>query len=225
MTTVAISPIVIDSDSDYSLETLPTLPAALETAMTQRYRTVLLFGAPGSGKGTIGKALGAIPGFVHVACGDVFRGLDLTSPIGKVFIEYSAKGLLVPDDTTIELWHQHIDALVATRRFAPDRDLLVLDGIPRDAAQAQIMDGYITVERVFHLVCSDENQMFARLRRRALKENRLDDASDEVIRHRWRVYEQESTPILDHYAPEIIARIDAIATPVKVLHDILGRLI
>jgi adenylate kinase len=212
-------------ERDYSLETLPTSPTALAEDITQRYRTILLFGAPGSGKGTIGKALGAIPGFVHVACGDVFRGLDLTSAIGRVFIEYSAKGLLVPDDTTIELWHQHIDALVATRRFAPDRDMLVLDGIPRNAMQAQIMDSYISVERIFHLVCSDENQMFERLRRRALKENRLDDASDEVIRHRWRVYEQESTPILDHYSSEITARVDAIATPVKVLHDILGRLI
>ncbi len=212
-------------ERDYSLETLPSSPAKLSADMAQRYRTILLFGAPGSGKGTIGKALGAIPGFVHVACGDVFRGLDLTSAIGKVFIEYSAKGLLVPDDTTIELWHQHIDALVATRRFAPDRDMLVLDGIPRNAEQARIMDSYISVERVFHLVCSDENQMFDRLRRRALKENRLDDASEEVIRHRWRVYEQESVPILNHYSSEIVARVDAIATPVKVLHDILGRLI
>jgi adenylate kinase len=212
-------------EKDYTLETLPDFPSALEEGMQQRYRTILLFGAPGSGKGTIGKALGAIPGFVHVACGDVFRGLDLTSPIGRVFIDYSAKGLLVPDDTTIELWHQHIDALVATRRFSPDRDLLVLDGIPRNAAQAKIMDSYISVERIFHLFCSDEDQMFARLRRRALKENRLDDASDEVIRHRWRVYEQESTPILDHYAADIITPVDAIATPVKVLHDILGQLI
>lgn len=212
-------------EGDYSLETLPRGTLAQGEEKTQRYRTILLFGAPGAGKGTIGKALGAIPGFVHVACGDVFRGLDLTSAIGRVFIEYSAKGLLVPDDTTIELWHQHIDALVATRRFAPDRDLLVLDGIPRNAAQAGIMDSYISVERIFHLVCSDESQMFERLRRRALKENRLDDASDEVIRRRWRIYEQESTPILNHYAPEIISPIDAIATPVKVLHDILGRLI
>ncbi|MBC8102585.1 MAG: nucleoside monophosphate kinase [Cytophagales bacterium] len=223
MTVVAVAPPV--SEPDYSLETLPSSPAAFEAELAQRYRTILLFGAPGSGKGTIGKALGAIPGFVHVACGEVFRGLDLTSAIGKVFIEYSSKGLLVPDNTTIELWHQHIDALVATRRFAPDRDLLVLDGIPRNAIQAGIMDSYIVVERIFHLVCLDENLMFSRLRRRALKENRLDDASDEVIRHRWRIYEQESTPILSHYSSEIITPIDAIGTPVKVLHDILGKLL
>lgn len=191
----------------------------------QLYRTILLFGAPGAGKGTVGKALGAIPGFVHVACGDVFRNLDITSTIGKSFVEYSARGLLVPDDTTIELWYEHIQSLVATHRFFPDKDLLVLDGIPRNAEQAKIMDRYIKVEHIFHLVCNDEQQMLQRLRKRALKENRLDDASDEVIQRRWRVYEQESQPVLDHYKPDVVQKIEAMVTPVEVLYQILGRLI
>lgn len=191
----------------------------------RRYRTILLFGAPGAGKGTVGKALGAIPGFVHCACGDVFRTLDLSSPIGKVFVDYSSKGLLVPDDTTVALWKDSIDGLVATHRFVPERDLLVLDGIPRNDTQARILDGYIDVQRIFHLVCTDENLMIERLRRRALKENRLDDASDEVIRRRWRVYEEESRPVLAHYPPEIIERIDAMRSPVAVLHDILGHIL
>ncbi len=55
----------------------------------------------------------AIPGFFHCACGDVFRTLDLSSPLGRVFIDYSSKGLLVPDDTTIALWKESIDGQVA----------------------------------------------------------------------------------------------------------------
>jgi adenylate kinase len=191
----------------------------------RKYRTLLLFGAPGSGKGTIGKALGAIPGFVHCACGDVFRTLDLSSPLGRVFLEYSSKGLLVPDDTTIALWHESIQGLVATRRFAPDQDWLVLDGIPRDVNQARIMDSYIDVEQVFHLECSDWERMAQRLKRRALKQNRLDDASDDVIRRRWQVYEAETRPVLAHYPTEMIERVDALGTPIEVLHDILGRLL
>jgi adenylate kinase len=191
----------------------------------QRYRSVLLFGAPGSGKGTMGKALGAIPGFVHCACGDVFRNLDLTSDLGRVFVDYSAKGLLVPDDHTVALWRQSIDGLVFARAFVPERDTLVLDGIPRSVEQARILHQYIEVRRVFHLVCSDEDLMFERLRRRALKENRLDDASDEVIRRRWRVYEAESRPVLDFYPPEIVTEVDAIGTPLRVLHAILGHLL
>ena len=52
-----------------------------------RYRTILVFGAPGSGKGTQGKILGKIPGFFHSATGDVFRSLDLQSEMGRIFWE------------------------------------------------------------------------------------------------------------------------------------------
>ena len=54
--------------------------------MSDRYKTILLFGAPGAGKGTQGKILGQIPGFYHLACGDVFRSLDTTSDLGRKFL-------------------------------------------------------------------------------------------------------------------------------------------
>jgi adenylate kinase len=201
-------------------------PRSAESSEPQRrYRTLLLFGAPGSGKGTVGKALGSIPGFVHCACGDVFRTMDLSSAIGRVFVDYSSKGLLVPDDTTIALWKNSIDGLVTTHRFVPERDLLILDGIPRNGAQARIMDEYIDVQHVFHLVCRDEQLMFDRLRRRALKENRLDDASEEVIRRRWRVYEEESRSVLAHYPADLVEEVDAMASPVAVIHNILGSIL
>jgi adenylate kinase len=190
-----------------------------------RYRTILLFGAPGSGKGTVGKALGAIPGFVHLACGDVFRTLDASSSLGRVFVEYSSKGLLVPDDVTVALWKEYMDSQITLHSFTPERDILVLDGIPRNVAQAKIVEQHIKVERIFHLVCSDEALMFQRLRRRALKENRLDDASEDVIRRRWGVYEEESRPILDFYPANLIQQVDAIGSPVKVIHTILGHIL
>src|SRR5690242_11292693 len=73
-----------------------------------RYKSVLLFGAPGSGKGTQGKIIGTIPGFFHTACGDIFRSLDLNSEMGRVFWEYSSTGQLVPDEFTVKLWKQYI---------------------------------------------------------------------------------------------------------------------
>ncbi|MBC8141087.1 MAG: nucleoside monophosphate kinase [Armatimonadetes bacterium] len=195
------------------------------TTATARYRTVLLFGAPGAGKGTVGKSLGAIPGFLHMACGDVFRDIDLSTPLGKKFIEFSSKGLLVPDDATIALWKVSIDGLVGTHTFRPHRDTLVLDGIPRNVEQAKSIASYVDVRRVFYLVCSDEKLMIDRLQRRALKENRLDDASEEVIRRRWRVYEQETEPVLGFYPASIIERVDAVGAPIKVIHDVLGRIL
>ena len=68
-----------------------------------KYQTFLLFGAPGSGKGTQGKTLGTIPRYYHCACGDVFRSIDTRSKVGKAFLEYSSKGQLVPDEITVEV--------------------------------------------------------------------------------------------------------------------------
>src|ERR1700722_7271429 len=110
-----------------------------------RYKTLLLFGAPGSGKGTQGSILGSIPGFRHVACGDVFRNLRVGSPLGRIFLDYSSRGALVPDDFTVQLWHEHIEGLISLNRFDPDSDILILDGIPRNVAQARLMDNLIEV--------------------------------------------------------------------------------
>jgi adenylate kinase len=189
-----------------------------------KYRTVLLFGAPGAGKGTQGKILGTIPGFYHCACGDVFRNLTIDSPIGKVFIEYSSRGELVPDQPTVELWRQFIDGTTQAGRFRPEEDTLVLDGIPRNVAQAQMLKDTLDVQAIFYLRCTQEKQLVKRLQKRALRENRLDDANIEVIRHRLGVYEMESQPVLDFYGKELVHRINADQTPAKVLFDVLASL-
>ena len=105
--------------------------------MPKKYRTYLIFGAPGSGKGTQGRTLG-------------------------------------------------------THQFKPDFDFLVLDGIPRNLAQADLMDPFIDVRRVFHLSCPDRDRIVTRLKKRAVKDNRLDDANEEVIHQRLDTYHQES---------------------------------
>ena len=80
--------------------------------------------------------------------------------------------------------------------------------------QARLLEDTIDVVKVIHLVCSDMSKMVERLRRRALKENRFDDASDEVIRKRLAVYERETRPVLDCYAPDRIAKVDATMTQI-----------
>lgn len=186
-----------------------------------RYRTILFFGAPGSGKGTQGKILGKTPGFYHCACGDVFRSLDPASELGAEFLEYSSKGKLVPDEITVRLWHESIRKTVESGKFRPDRDYLILDGIPRNVAQAALMEDLIEVRRVFHLSCPDRDKLVARLKKRALRDNRLDDANEEVIRHRLATYDSESKPMLEHYSSVKRHDIDATMTPLEVLHGII----
>ncbi len=187
-----------------------------------RFRTFLILGAPGSGKGTQGKVLGSIPRFHHLACGDVFRSLDTRTPLGQKFVEYSSRGELVPDDVTVALWRANIKQHVEAHNFKPEIDFLVLDGIPRNVEQARHMEQDIEVLKVFHLSCPDRTELARRLRKRALKDNRFDDASDAVIQNRFATYEAETKPILDYYAGDRIVNIDASQPPAKVLYDILA---
>jgi adenylate kinase len=186
-----------------------------------KYRTYLIFGAPGAGKGTQGKILGAIPRFFHLACGDVFRSLDTRTPIGQAFLEYSSRGELVPDEITVKLWMARIADMVGAHTFKPDIDSLVLDGIPRNVNQAKIMEEMIEVKNVFHLSCPDRPALIARLKKRALKENRFDDANEETIRQRLHTYDEESKPLIEYYGPKKTKEIDATQTPVRVALRIL----
>jgi adenylate kinase len=189
-----------------------------------KYRTILLFGAPGAGKGTQGKILGTIPNFYHCACGDVFRNLSIDSEIGKVFIEYSSRGKLVPDEPTVRLWRESIGGITQMGRFHPQRDTLVLDGIPRNVAQAKILTDTLDVVAIFFLRCTNMENLVRRVQRRAVRENRLDDASLETIKARLKTYEKETKPVLKFYGKHLVHRIDADQSPAKVLFDILRHI-
>jgi adenylate kinase len=192
----------------------------------EKIKTILLFGSPGSGKGTQGKMLGILPGFHHLACGNVFRSIDLSSEVGKVFLKYSSKGELVPDDFTVRLWREHIDKLIHTGALNPATSILVLDGIPRNVHQAKMLDQYIDVVKLICLrAVHNREEMVRRLKSRALKENRLDDANDQTIRHRLDIYDTESRPVLAHYPKEISVDVNALQTPIEVGHDILSAIL
>jgi len=190
-----------------------------------KYRTILLFGAPGAGKGTQGKILGNIPNFYHCACGDVFRNLTIESKLGRVFIDYSSKGQLVPDEPTVALWRESIESVTQVGRFRPETDTLVLDGIPRSPHQAEMLRDVLDVVGIFYLRCTNMDNLVKRMQRRALRENRLDDASLEVIRSRLKTYEKETKPVLNFYGKHLVHRIDADQKPAKVLSDILRHIV
>lgn len=183
---------------------------------------ILLLGAPGTGKGTQGAMLGTIPGFYHQSSGDIFRAMDPQSEVGRLFRSYSEKGELVPDDVTIRIWRQDIDRLTMSGKFRPEHDILILDGIPRTPAQAMLMNDLVRVHCVLHLACEDDSALVDRLRKRAQKQNRPDDAQEEVIRRRLEVYRQETRPVLECYDQRLIAIVNPLGTPAEVLRDILA---
>jgi len=194
------------------------------SASLMKYRTILLFGAPGAGKGTQGKILGSIPNYYHCACGDVFRNLTTTSDIGRIFIEYSSRGELVPDEPTVELWRQFIGGREQTGLFNATTDTLVLDGIPRNVHQAEMLSDTLDVRAVFYLRCPNMEKLVERLQRRALRENRLDDANLSIIKHRLKTYERETKPVLNFYGRKLVHKVDSTKEPAQVLGDILRHI-
>ena len=189
-----------------------------------KYRTILLFGMPGSGKGTQGAVLGQLPEMMHISSGDIFRKLPKYGTLGKEIVDYTSQGSLVPDDLTIRIWERHIKILELQEYLFSNFHTLVLDGLPRNYAQAERLDYMFNVVQIFHLKIADNAQAMQRLKSRALRENRLDDTNDEVIRRRLQTYYDETYETLSFYDPSLIHDIDAGRTPIDVLRSIVDRL-
>ena len=184
------------------------------------FASILMFGVPGSGKGTQGEVLGKMPNLVHLAMGDIFRALDKSSDIGKEFLSYSTKGDLVPDELTVRVFRQHVEQQIAEEKIDRDYHTLILDGIPRTTTQVELLAEFISVKRVIHLVMADRDALIARLSARASKSGRPDDADPTVIQNRIEVYERETQPVLDAYPKKLVARVNADQPPLAVLRDV-----
>lgn len=185
---------------------------------------ILLFGMPGSGKGTQGAVLGQLPGLMHISCGDIFRKLPKNGVLGREITDYTSHGLMVPDDVTVRIWERHIHILELQELLLRDQHTLVLDGLPRNYDQAARLDAMLDVVQIFHLRIDDTEKAADRLRSRALRENRLDDMNEDVIRRRLQTYYDETYQTLSFYDPSLVLDVDASQTPIDVLRTIIDRL-
>lgn len=198
------------------MKEITTLPQHKEP-----FRSALIFGPPGAGKGTLGKFLSSAGNHFHLSSGDIFRGLSPESPAGKLYHNYAGKGLLLPDEATIQIWHHFVHGLIATNRYFPNQQLLLLDGIPRTIRQADLLEKYIKVEGIIVLEIRDIEELIKRLQRRALIEKRLDDMDATILRTRMEIYEQDTSKLLNHYPNFLISRFNANQKPLEVLRDVL----
>jgi adenylate kinase len=101
----------------------------------------------------------------------------------------------------------------------------VLDGIPRNVHQAEMLKKFVQVTAVFYLCSGNFNNLVARMQRRALKDNRLDDANIDIIRARLKTYEQETKPVLNFYGKEVVHRINTDGTPPETFAKVLRHVV
>jgi adenylate kinase len=97
--------------------------------------------------------------------------------------------------------------------------------MPRNVHQVEMVEEYLEIHKIIFLKCSDEEDMIHRIRRRAIRENRTDDANEDIIRRRFDVYREVTAPVLEKYSQSIIHEVDANGSPAEVLHSILDCLI
>lgn len=185
-----------------------------------RWRAMLLFGVPGSGKGTQGRALGCLPGLIHISSGEIFRQLYKAGPLGKEVDRYTSAGKLVPDDLTVNIFFNHMDLLTRKGEFDPKSHVIIADGIPRTYEQAKILNDRIEVVKIFNLKLQDEEEAIERIKQRALRENRRDDANDTIIRSRFETFHRQTADVLRFYDENLALEMNASENPLLVLAEL-----
>lgn len=159
---------------------------------------LILFGPPGSGKGTQAKKLVEQYGLAHISTGDLFRSeMKKETELGIRAKEYMAKGELVPDEVTIGMLKNRVNELADAKGF-------IFDGFPRTVAQAEALDHLLEENNteVHGLVALEvpDQEIIDRILLRGKTSGRPDDNDTDIIRNRIEVYRAETTQVYDYYA-------------------------
>ncbi|MFT3949652.1 MAG: adenylate kinase [Agriterribacter sp.] len=158
---------------------------------------LILFGPPGSGKGTQSEKLIAKYGLKHLSTGDLLRSeIAAKTPLGIEAKNFMDKGQLVPDEVVIGMISSALDG-------NPDAKGFLFDGFPRTEAQAEALDKLLKLKKTaIHLMLAmdvSEAELIKRLLGRGKTSGRSDDTNEEVIKARIAEYHKKTTAVADYY--------------------------
>lgn len=158
---------------------------------------LILFGPPGSGKGTQSEKLVARYGFIHLSTGNLLRDeIAQQTTLGLEAKQFMDKGKLVPDGVVIGM----IDALIDNH---PQAKGFLFDGFPRTVTQAEVLDSLLLQkDAAINLVLSlkvSENILLERLLHRGKTSGRTDDTNETIVKARIYEYESKTAPVAEYY--------------------------
>jgi adenylate kinase len=164
---------------------------------------LIFLGAPGAGKGTQAQILAQSHGIPHISTGDILRAeVKEQTKLGLQAKSYMDKGELVPDSLILDMIRGRLSQSDASAGW-------ILDGFPRNVSQAEFLDKLLAEIHQNYDLAIDLNvpqeKLVERLLNRATIQNRPDD-TEEVIRRRLVVYEQQTAPLIDYYQQKGIFR-------------------
>ncbi len=165
---------------------------------------LILFGPPGSGKGTQAAMLVNRYKLLHISTGDLFRyELSNDTPLGIEAKRYMQKGELVPDEVTIGMLRNKVEA-------NPDVPGYIFDGFPRTISQSEALDTLLaekdqTISALLMLEVPDE-EIIKRILGRGATSGRSDDLDEKIIQNRIEVYKKETSPVFEYYEQQGKAR-------------------
>ncbi len=159
---------------------------------------LILFGPPGSGKGTQSERLIAKYGLKHLSTGDLLRSeIDGQTPLGLAAKSFMERGQLVPDEVVIEMISSALDN-------NPQANGFLFDGFPRTTAQAEALDKLLTQKNTeIALVLALQvsvGELTKRLLNRGLSSGRMDDINEEIISARIKEYERKTAAVAEYYS-------------------------
>jgi len=159
---------------------------------------LILFGPPGSGKGTQSDKLVAKYGLVHLSTGNLLREEIATkTPLGLQAMGFMDKGQLVPDEVVIGMVDSHFDKHKEAKGF-------LFDGFPRTVAQSKALDKLLELKKTeiskVLILDVDEEELLKRLILRGKTSGRSDDADENILRSRQDVYKRETLPVAAYYS-------------------------
>lgn len=163
-------------------------------------KNIVIFGAPGSGKGTQSDLLIKKYGFGHISTGDVLRNeIKNGTELGKTAKGYIDNGQLIPDDLMVNILASVYDS------FGSDHAGVIFDGFPRTIAQAEALKAMLagrghSVAAMIELDVP-EDELMARLIKRGQESGRSDD-NEETIKKRLDVYHSQTSPLIEWYEKE-----------------------
>jgi adenylate kinase len=158
---------------------------------------LILFGKPGSGKGTQAEFVKQKYDLVHISTGDVFRfNISKNTELGELAKSYMDKGDLVPDKVTIKMLEAEVEKF-------PNANGFIFDGFPRTSTQAQILDDFLNSKNMSISMTIalevDENLLIDRLINRGKDSGRTDDQDKSKIQNRFDEYNKKTAPLIDYY--------------------------